>query len=95
EYFRHVHATTCFLSATGLTPTDGITDVNPLEIQVKRAMAASAQRIVLLMDSTKFGVRSLQRIVPLEEVDVLITDDAAPAADVEALRAMGIDVHVI
>lgn len=95
EYFRHLHATSCFLSATGITPGEGITDVNPLEIQVKRAMAASAGRVIFLMDSTKFGIRSLQRVVPLEEVDVLITDDAAPTADVQALREMGVDVHVV
>jgi len=95
EYFRHLHATSCFLSATGITPSEGITDVNPLEIQVKRAMAASAGRVIFLMDSTKFGMRSLQRVIPLEEVDVLITDDAAPTADVQALREMGVDVHVV
>jgi len=26
---------------------------------------------------------------------VLITDDAAPIADVQALREMGVDVHVV
>lgn len=87
EYFHTVNATTCFLSATGLTLAEGITDVSLLEIQVKRAMVASADRVIFLMDSSKFGVRSLARIVPLADVDVLITDsDAAPAL-VEALRA--------
>lgn len=86
EYFRNINATTCFLSATGITLTEGITDVSPLEIQVKRAMAASADRVIFLMDSSKFGVRSLARIVPMEEVDVLITDSDAPPAFVESLR---------
>jgi len=94
EYFRTVNATTCFLSATGITLTEGITDVSLLEIQVKRAMAASADRMIFLMDSSKFGVRSLARIVPMEEVDVLITDGYAPEQSVESLRSMGVDVHI-
>ncbi len=94
EYFRTINATTCFLSATGVTLTEGITDVNLLEIQVKRAMVASANRVVFLMDSSKFGVRSLARVVPMEEVDVLITDSNAPASFVDALRAQGIEVHL-
>ncbi|HHW88000.1 MAG TPA: DeoR/GlpR transcriptional regulator [Chloroflexi bacterium] len=95
EYFRNINATTCFLSATGITLTEGITDVNPLEIQVKRAMSASADRVIFLMDSSKFGVRSLARVAPLTDVDVLITDGDAPPAFVEALRAKGIEVHLV
>ena len=95
EYFRTVNATTCFLSATGITLTEGITDVSLLEIQVKRAMAASADRVIFLMDSSKFGVRSLARIVPMEEVDVLITDGDAPEQSVESLRSMGVDVYIV
>jgi DeoR/GlpR family transcriptional regulator of sugar metabolism len=67
EYFRTVNAATCFLSATGLTLAEGITDVSLLEIQVKRVMAASADRVIFLLDSSKFGVRSLARIVPLRK----------------------------
>jgi DeoR/GlpR family transcriptional regulator of sugar metabolism len=95
EYFRSINATTCFLSATGLTLSEGITDVSLLEIQVKRAMAASADRVIFLMDSSKFGIRSLARIVPISDVDVLITDDEAPATLLNALRSQGVDVHLV
>ncbi len=95
EYFRTVNATTCFLSATGITLTEGITDVSLLEIQVKRAMATSADRVIFLMDSSKFGVRSLARVVPMSDVDALITDSDAPASFVDALRAQGIEVHLV
>jgi DeoR family transcriptional regulator of aga operon len=64
-----------------------------LEIQVKRAMASSSDRVIFLLDSSKWGVRSLARVVPLVDVDVLITDTAAPASLVESLRAMGVEVH--
>lgn len=94
EYFRTVNAVTCFLSATGLTLAEGITDVSLLEIQVKRVMAASADRVIFLMDSSKFGVRSLARILPLEKVNVLITDTDAPPMFVEALRRQGLEVHL-
>jgi len=94
EYFRHVNAHTCFLGCTGLAFPEGVTDPNTLEIQVKRAMAASAGRAVLLLDSTKFGVRSLARILPLEKIAVIITDDGVSPEYVEHLRTLGIDVHV-
>ncbi len=93
SYFRHVNAHTCFLGATGIT-LDGVTDVSPLEIQVKRAMAASADCVVVLIDSTKFGVKSFSKLLDLAEVDVLVTDDRADATLVANLRSAGMDVHV-
>lgn len=93
-YFRQVNAHTCFLSATGITTTEGVTDPNLLEIQVKRAMAHSAGRVVLLMDSTKFGLRSLAKIFDLRDINVLVTDADAPSSAVTEIRALGVDVHV-
>jgi DeoR/GlpR family transcriptional regulator of sugar metabolism len=94
EFFQRVNARTCFLSATGLAFPEGFTDPNPLEIQVKRAMAKSASRVVMLLDSTKLGVKSLTRIFPLEETDIVVTDaDAAPSY-LEPLLALGIDVRI-
>jgi DeoR/GlpR family transcriptional regulator of sugar metabolism len=80
-----VRAKTLFLSATGLILPEGITDPNPLEIEVKRAMAASAERVVLLLDSSKFSVRSMSVVLPLEKIDVLITNADAPPEYLEHL----------
>jgi len=95
RFFENLSAHTLFLGATGLSLPEGITDPNPLEIQIKRAMAASAARIVLLIDSSKFGLRSLLPIVSLTAVDEIVTDDQAPADYVWQLREMGINVHVV
>jgi DeoR/GlpR family transcriptional regulator of sugar metabolism len=92
-YFRQINARTCFLSATGITLAEGVTDPNLLEIQVKRAMAHSAERVVLLMDSTKFGARSLAKILDVRDVDILVTDEDAPAAALEEIAAAGVEVH--
>lgn len=95
EYFHHVNANTCFLSATGINLPEGITDVSLLEIQVKRAMARNASQVVVLMDSTKFGVKSFSRVLELSQVGTLITDEGAPPRTVEQLRAAGVQVHVV
>ncbi|MCB0113123.1 MAG: DeoR/GlpR transcriptional regulator [Caldilineaceae bacterium] len=95
RFFDDLSAHTFFLGATGLSFPEGITDPNPLEIQVKRAMATSAARIVLLLDSSKFGVRSLLPVVPLAAVHEVVTDNQVSSADVDRLVEMGIKVHVV
>jgi DeoR/GlpR family transcriptional regulator of sugar metabolism len=94
RFFKEFHANRLFLSATGLTLRDGITDPKMLEIQVKRAMIAAAQEVIILMDSTKFGTRSLMKVIDFSEIRLLITDDGAPVTMVEELWAKGVEVII-
>jgi DeoR/GlpR family transcriptional regulator of sugar metabolism len=93
RFFAEVRAKTLFLGTSAINLTDGITDPNPLEIAVKRAMAASAERVVLLADSSKFGKRSLTPILPLSRLHAVLTDDGASPEDLAALRAEGLTVR--
>jgi DeoR/GlpR family transcriptional regulator of sugar metabolism len=95
RFFREFHARRLFLSATGLTLREGITDPQMLEIQVKRAMIASAQEVIMLMDSTKLGIRSLMKVLDFGEIRLLITDDGISEEGLEELRARGVEVVVV
>jgi DeoR/GlpR family transcriptional regulator of sugar metabolism len=94
EFFKSIRAQTLFLSATGLAFPEGITDPNPFEIQVKRAMATSASKVVLLLDSSKFGQRSLTPVIALEKIYALVTDKGAPPEELDKLRSMGLQVFI-
>lgn len=93
-FFENFHADLFFLGATGITLEEGITDPNPLEIQMKRSMHRAAKRTILLLDSSKFGRRSLAQILPLQEIDILVTDPDAPADMLAQIQSLGIDVHI-
>jgi DeoR/GlpR family transcriptional regulator of sugar metabolism len=57
-------------------------------------MHRSAEQTILMVDSSKFGRRSLAQILPFSEIDVLVTDSGAPPDILDELRAMGIEVHI-
>jgi DeoR/GlpR family transcriptional regulator of sugar metabolism len=95
RFFKEFHANKMFLSTTGLTLDAGLSDPNMLEIQVQKAMIAAAEEVVLLIDSSKFGVKSLMTVMGIDEVKTLITDDKAPSDMVHTLRERGIDVHIV
>lgn len=94
HFFHQFHANKLFLSATGFTPNAGFTDPSMLETQVKKAMVASADQVIMLFDSSKFGVKSLTTVLQPGEVHVLITDSAAPQSMVQVLIEQGVDVHI-
>jgi len=94
-FFRALHVDRLFLSATGLTLREGITDPQMLETQVKRAMIASAGEVIVMLDSTKFGTRSLTRIIDLPEISLLVTDEGAPPEMLRSLRDQGVQVAIV
>jgi DeoR family transcriptional regulator of aga operon len=57
-------------------------------------MAGRARRVVALADSSKLGRPGFTTIVPLSQVDVLITDAGASPEQLATIRAAGIEVIV-
>ena len=62
------------------------------EAAVKRAMVATARRVVVLADSTKFGVEFLRSFATTNEIDVIITDTGVAAPEQQRLTNLGIEV---
>lgn len=81
------------LSATALDPS-GAMCTNGADAEIKRALVAAAERVVVLADSTKLASRAPFRVAAWGEATTLVTDDRAPAADLDALRAAGARVVV-
>jgi DeoR/GlpR family transcriptional regulator of sugar metabolism len=47
-----------------------------------------------LLDSSKFGLRSLVQVMALDEVDTIVTDAGAPPDIVTDLKSRGIDIRI-
>lgn len=89
-----LRADVAFLGTNGVSAEHGLTTPDPDEAAVKRALVASGRRVVALADASKFGVETAVRFAAPDEIDVLVTDDQAPAADRRALTEAGTEVVV-
>lgn len=94
EFFNNTYTNTLFLSATGITIEHGVSDPNVMEIQVKRAMASNADKVIMLLDSSKFGVRSLQNILAIEQITAIVTDSLPEQVYVDWLKEYEVELHV-
>src|SRR5215203_313986 len=83
-----------FISVKGITPGGQLTDINPLEAEVKRTMIRQSERPVLLVDGRKFEQRGFSVITHVSEVSLVITADARQSY-VEALEDLGVDVQSV
>lgn len=94
SYLSQVHVDTLFLGASGFSLEQGITCTNLIEADTKQAMIASASKVCLLADSSKFGTVSLAKVCNWSDIDMLITDDGLSEASYLALEAQGIHVEI-
>jgi DeoR/GlpR family transcriptional regulator of sugar metabolism len=81
-----------FLSVKGITADGTLTDADPLEAEVKRAMIAHAEEAVLLVDRSKLRARGLSAIGPVDDLAAVITH-GVPSAGLAPLRATGVSVR--
>lgn len=92
---RGMRADVAFLGACSASPEHGLTAVDYQESRVKAAVLAAAARRVLVTTAEKLHGASTFAFAGIEELtDLVVTDDAAPAA-VAAFEAAGVTVHVV
>lgn len=84
-----LHCDVLFLGVHGIDLQAGLTTPNLMEAETNRALVNSAQELVVLADNSKFGKVGLTTIVPLAQVNTLITDSGV---DPEATEAVGNEV---
>jgi DeoR/GlpR family transcriptional regulator of sugar metabolism len=84
-----LHVDVVFMGVHGMDAEAGFTTPNLMEAETNRAMVASARRLVVCADSTKWGVVGLSTIVPLSAASVVVTDTALPD---EARQLLGEEV---
>src|SRR6266516_2094549 len=84
---RSLHVDWGFMGVHGIHPDAGFTSPNLLEAETNRAVLASARRLVVLADHTKWEVVGLSTIASLEQASVVITDWGMPESAREALAA--------
>src|SRR2546423_9253325 len=81
-----------FLGARGLSLERGLMDLNPDEVRIKQEMADACERVIGILDGTKWHRSALLSFCPSDHVDAIVTDSSAPVEEVDAWRASGGDV---
>jgi DeoR/GlpR family transcriptional regulator of sugar metabolism len=84
-----------FIGSSAIHVDYGLSADDPSEVQTDRALMAAAREIIMLVDHTKFErVRTL-RVIPMQRIARVVTDDATDPTQLAALEALGIAVDVV
>lgn len=84
-----------YLGADGIDPEIGVMTPHLPEAELNAQMIRISRQVVVVADSSKLMRRNVSLIAKVEQLDMLITDRAAPASAVDELRRRGVDVRLV
>lgn len=91
DLLNKINIDTMFTSASGFDFENGLTDFNMYEVELKKMMVNASNRVVALLDHTKFNKKSIASFAALHDIHMIITDDDIPNEDVEKLKEFNIE----
>lgn len=74
QALSQLHTDVVFMGVHGMDPDAGFTTPNLREWETNLALVRCARRLVVVADSTKWGVLGLSSFAQLEDADVVVTD---------------------
>ena len=83
-----------FVGVDGVDPDFGITTSTIEEAKLSHKMMSCSSKTIVLADSSKFGQRGFGHIAPLEDVDIIITDDGVTKEMRDIMEEMGIELII-
>lgn len=72
-FFERILVNTAFIGSTGVYPSLGLTVSSPFHVSVKRKMISSANRVIALIDSSKFSTIGINVFCTFDQLSTIIT----------------------
>ena len=93
DAIQHYSARLMFMSALAIGPL-GVIEGDPLIARAETKLLRRAEKLIVLVDASKFEPKGSLVVCPLSRIDTLITDESAPAEALAMLREAGVNVVV-
>jgi DeoR/GlpR family transcriptional regulator of sugar metabolism len=94
QALAEVHADHVFIGIRAIDSAHGLTNDHLPETMTDRAILQAGRTVVVLADHTKLGRVSTAFVAPANAVHVLVTGRDAPAAFIQSVTDLGIQVII-
>lgn len=94
DALKAIHVGRLVMSTGGIV-SEGLFNSNALLVETERQMIRAAEKVTLVVDSSKFGQRALSHLCGLEAVDEIVTDDGVSADWREKMETAGLRMDVV
>lgn len=94
-HFDHLNINKAFICASGVTLEKGISDFSLEEAMTRKQLINISQTVYVATDSTKFNKDVAIQVCPLEEVDMILTDNGLSEETLHQFTEAGIQLEVV
>ena len=94
DTIQNYHGSKMFMGTPGISEY-GVMETDPLLIRAEQKLRKRAEKLIVLADSSKIGVKGNLIFSTLADVDMVITDSHADPVTLSTFRQAGIEVVVV
>lgn len=91
---KELRADKAIIGVTAISPIEGVTGPQRFSVEVKQAIAQRCEQLIVVADHTKLGKHSLFQTIPIETIDILVTDSGATDAQIREFQNAGVEVVI-
>lgn len=95
EFMKTLRIDTAFLVSGGVSSRHGLSNATSETVVFHRTVSSVSRKKICLCPSYKLGTELFIQEIPIEQLDLVITDWDAPEDEVENLRQKGINVFIV
>ena len=95
DNLKKIHADKCFMGCAGITPSYGISDPLLPIAEVKKFSAAASNEVIVLADRSKFGRETRFKVLPFDELDLIISDAEEDAPCVKEIMEKKVELLLV
>lgn len=81
-----------FVGGDGISIESGLTSFSMIDSEVNKIMMENAREIIVLIDHTKFNLARYSKILPIDHINKLITDNKLPNSIYKEYRTKGVNL---
>lgn len=95
ETISRRHAKYCFVAVSGMDKEFGLSNSTGIDVGVKRAFAQHAEKVVLLIDSSKVNRARYYKVFDYDDIDMIITDRPLDDELAETCEKYRIELRIV
>nr|WP_269898967.1 DeoR/GlpR family DNA-binding transcription regulator [Lysinibacillus sp. JK80] len=93
--FEHLNINKAFICASGVSIEKGISDFSLDEAITRKQIISISQKVYVATDSSKFNKDVAIQVCPVDDVDVIITDDGLSKKTIQHFSEKGVQIKTV
>ena len=94
-FLKGIYADIAFVGASSLDVELGMSGPTFEKAELKKEIILSAEKVILVADSSKFNRRSINKICSLQDFSLIISDKGVAAETVQRLQEKGVALQLV